>query len=216
MPGLCRQLPAPPPRRLSLGEGGIVRGQCGRYRAVAQEDAWGGGVACVASSPGSELRRGRGQILEAKAPAQGWTGPSVDVLRRILNDGFKDTGLRLRALDQPFIGDPSSLETRRHRFADERALPDARRRRLDGSGRRQGSPALPVRRSSGRWSSPPTTTTEHPQAPCARRTTDELRWLWLWSRSSRRRAAPGRSRNRCARIARRTTIPSVRPAWRPR
>ena len=37
-------------------------------------------------------------------------GPSAELLRRILNDGFKETGL-VYELDGPFIGDPNSLET---------------------------------------------------------------------------------------------------------
>jgi hypothetical protein len=79
-----------------------------RYRAVAQEDGWGGGVACVASVLGLSYAQIVAKLR--RKPAQGQPGPSVDVLRRILNDGFKDTGL-VYELDQPFIGDPSSLET---------------------------------------------------------------------------------------------------------
>ena len=79
-----------------------------RYRAVAQEDDWGGGLACVASVLGLSYAEVVAKLR--RKPAQGRTGPSVDVLRRILNDGFKDTGL-VYELDQPFIGDPSSLET---------------------------------------------------------------------------------------------------------
>jgi hypothetical protein len=79
-----------------------------RYRAVAQEDAWGGGVACVASVLGLSYAQIVAKL--SRKPAEGQAGPSVDVLRRILNDGFKDTGL-VYELDQPFIGDPRSLET---------------------------------------------------------------------------------------------------------
>jgi hypothetical protein len=86
-----------------------------RYRAVAQEDAWGSGVACVASVLGlsyaqiaAKLAAKRGG-KSGRKPGQG-PGPSAALLRRVLNDGFKDTGL-VYELDQPFIGDPSSLET---------------------------------------------------------------------------------------------------------
>jgi hypothetical protein len=79
-----------------------------RYRAVAQEDGWGGGVACVASVLGLSYAQIVAKLR--RKPADGQAGPSVDVLRRILNDGFKDSGL-VYELDQPFIGDPSSLET---------------------------------------------------------------------------------------------------------
>jgi hypothetical protein len=79
-----------------------------RYRAVAQEDDWGGGVACVASVLGLSYAQVVAKLR--RKPAEGQGGPSVDVLRRILNDGFKDTGL-VYELDQPFIGDPDSLET---------------------------------------------------------------------------------------------------------
>ena len=79
-----------------------------RYRAVAQEDGWGGGVACVASVLGVSYAQVVARL--SRKPAGGRAGPSVEVLRRILNDGFKDTGL-VYELDQPFIGDPNSLET---------------------------------------------------------------------------------------------------------
>ena len=82
-----------------------------RYRAVAQEDDWGGGVACVASVLGTSYAQIAAKLGEkwSRKPASG-SGPPVELLRRILNDGFKDTGL-VYELDGPFIGDPSSLET---------------------------------------------------------------------------------------------------------
>ena len=86
-----------------------------RYRAVAQEDDWGGGVACVASVLGvsyAQIVAKLGENWRRKPsgkPARG-PAPPAELLRRILNDGFKDTGL-VYELDQPFIGDPSSLET---------------------------------------------------------------------------------------------------------
>ena len=78
-----------------------------RYRAVAQEDDWGGGVACVASVLGASYAQIAAKL--GRRPARG-PGPPVELLRRILNDGFKDTGL-VYELDQPFIGDPYSMET---------------------------------------------------------------------------------------------------------
>ena len=86
-----------------------------RYRAVAQEDAWGGGVACVASVLGASYAQIVAKLGEnwhrkpGGKPARG-PGPPVELLRRILNDGFKETGL-VYELDGPFIGDPDSLET---------------------------------------------------------------------------------------------------------
>ena len=82
-----------------------------RYRAVAQEDDWGGGVACVASVLGASYPEILAKLGEkwSRTPARG-PGPPVESLRRILNDGFKDTGL-VYELDGPFIGDPNSLET---------------------------------------------------------------------------------------------------------
>jgi hypothetical protein len=82
-----------------------------RYRAVAQEDDWGGGVACVASVLGvsyAQIVAGLSQN-PGRRPAPG-RGPSAELLRRILNQGFKETGL-VYELDRPFIGDPNSLET---------------------------------------------------------------------------------------------------------
>ncbi len=82
-----------------------------RYRAVAQEDDWGGGVACVASVLGAsyaQIVAKLGQTWRGK-PARGQR-PSAELLCRILNEGFKDTGL-VYVLDEPFIGDPDSLET---------------------------------------------------------------------------------------------------------
>jgi hypothetical protein len=86
-----------------------------RYRAVAQEDGWGGGVACVASVLGAsyaEIAAKLGEKWRRKPGRQTapGPGPSVELLRRILNDGFKETGLAYE-LDGPFIGDPNSLET---------------------------------------------------------------------------------------------------------
>ncbi len=87
-----------------------------RYRAVAQEDDWGGGVACVASVLGASYAQIAAKLGEewrrkpGRQSASGGPGPSVELLRRILNDGFKDTGL-VYELDGPFIGDPNSLET---------------------------------------------------------------------------------------------------------
>ncbi len=86
-----------------------------RYRAVAQEDDWGSGVACVASVLGTsyaQIVAKLGQKWSRKPtrrPAPGG-GPSAELLRGILNDGFKNTGL-VYELDGPFIGDPNSLET---------------------------------------------------------------------------------------------------------
>jgi len=82
-----------------------------RYRAVAQEDDWGGGVACVASVLGASYAQIAAKLGAKwrRRPAPG-PGPSVELLRRILNDGFKDTGL-VYELDGPFIGDPAALET---------------------------------------------------------------------------------------------------------
>ncbi|HEY2596063.1 MAG TPA: hypothetical protein VGK33_19395 [Chloroflexota bacterium] len=82
-----------------------------RYRAVAQEDDWGGGVACVASVLGASYAQIVAKLGEKwnRKPAPG-LGPPVESLRRVLNDGFKDTGL-VYELDGPFIGDPNSLET---------------------------------------------------------------------------------------------------------
>ena len=82
-----------------------------RYRAVAQEDAWGGGVACVASVLGVSYAQIVAKLGErtSRKPRPG-PGPSVDLLRRLLNDGFKDTGL-VYEIDEPFIGDPNALET---------------------------------------------------------------------------------------------------------
>jgi hypothetical protein len=78
-----------------------------RYRAVAQEDDWGGGLACVASVLGLSYAQIVAKL--GRKPAGG-RRPSVDVLRRLLNEGFKETGLAYE-LDEPFIGDPDSLET---------------------------------------------------------------------------------------------------------
>ncbi len=82
-----------------------------RYRAVVQEDAWGSGVACVASVLGLSYAQIAARLAgkPGRKPA-GARWPSADLLRRVLNDGFKDTGL-VYELDQPFIGDPNSLET---------------------------------------------------------------------------------------------------------
>ena len=82
-----------------------------RYRAVAQEDDWGGGVACVASVLGASYAQIVAKLGEkwSRTPAPG-PGPPVESLRRVLNDGFKETGL-VYELDGPFIGDPNSLET---------------------------------------------------------------------------------------------------------
>ena len=86
-----------------------------RYRAVAQEDDWGGGVACVASVLGASYAQIAAKLGETRRRKPGpqaapGPGPSVELLRRILNDGFKETGL-VYELDGPFIGDPNSLET---------------------------------------------------------------------------------------------------------
>ena len=86
-----------------------------RYRAVAQEDDWGGGVACVASVLGASYAQIVAKLGEkwrrkpSRKPARG-LAPPAEMLRRILNDGFKDTGL-VYELDGPFIGDPNALET---------------------------------------------------------------------------------------------------------
>jgi hypothetical protein len=86
-----------------------------RYRAVAQEDDWGGGVACVASVLGLSYAQIAAKLGEkwrrkpGQKPAPG-PGPAAELLRRILNDGFKETGLGYE-LDGPFIGDPNALET---------------------------------------------------------------------------------------------------------
>jgi hypothetical protein len=86
-----------------------------RYRAVAQEDDWGGGVACVASVLGASYAEIAAKVGEkwrrkpGRKPPPG-PGPSAELLRRVLNDGFKDTGL-VYELDRPFIGDPDALET---------------------------------------------------------------------------------------------------------
>lgn len=84
-----------------------------RYRAVAQEDAWGSGVACVASVLGASYAQIAAKLAGKWTPdgesARG-AGPPVELLRRVLNDGFKDTGL-VYELDRSFIGDPNSLET---------------------------------------------------------------------------------------------------------
>ena len=82
-----------------------------RYRAVAQQDDWGGGVACVASVLGTSYAQIADKLSRKprRKPAAG-AGPSVAQLRRILNEGFKETGL-VYELDRPFIGDPDSLET---------------------------------------------------------------------------------------------------------
>lgn len=82
-----------------------------RYRAVAQEDDWGGGVACVASVLGASYAQIAAKLRGKwrRKPARG-AGPSVESLRLLLNDGFKDTGL-VYELDGPFIGDANSLET---------------------------------------------------------------------------------------------------------
>jgi hypothetical protein len=72
-------------------------------------------VACVASVLGAsyaQIAAKLGQKWSRKpggAPARG-PGPSAELLRRILNDGIKDTGL-VYELDGPFIGDPNALET---------------------------------------------------------------------------------------------------------
>jgi hypothetical protein len=86
-----------------------------RYRAVAQEDDWGGGVACVASVLGAsyaQIVAKLGQKWRRKPGRKPGRGPEppAELLRRILNEGFKDTGL-VYELDGPFIGDPNSLET---------------------------------------------------------------------------------------------------------
>jgi hypothetical protein len=86
-----------------------------RYRAVVQEDDWGGGVACVASVLGASYAQIAAKLGEkwrrkpTRKPALD-RGPSAELLRGVLNDGFKDTGL-VYELDRPFIGDPNALET---------------------------------------------------------------------------------------------------------
>ena len=64
----------------------------------------GTSYAQIAAKLGGKWRPGPGR------PTPGGPGPLVEVLRRVLNDGFKDTGL-VYELDRTFIGDPSSLET---------------------------------------------------------------------------------------------------------
>jgi hypothetical protein len=78
-----------------------------RFRPVAQKDAAGGGIACVASVLGISY----GEAL-AKVGARSGNGkaPSSEALRRVLNEAFKNTGLAYE-FDQPFIGDPDGLET---------------------------------------------------------------------------------------------------------
>jgi hypothetical protein len=101
----------------------VKPGAVKRYRAVAQEDVWGSGVACVASVLGLSYAQIAAK-LAAKVPTRlatkvggkpgrkpaGGAWLSADLLRRVLNEGFKNTGL-VYELDQPFIGDPNSLET---------------------------------------------------------------------------------------------------------
>jgi hypothetical protein len=83
-----------------------------RYRPVAQGDDWGGGAACVASVLGVSYAQIAAKLAgkSGRMPRRGGAGPSAELLRRVLNDAFKDTGL-VYELDRPFIGDPNSLET---------------------------------------------------------------------------------------------------------
>ncbi|HVV50806.1 MAG TPA: hypothetical protein VHO06_14165 [Polyangia bacterium] len=85
-----------------------------RFRPVAQQDAEGGGAACVASILGisyadaaTRLDGGRGGAGKRRAAAP--ESPSR-ALRRVLNEAFANTGLAYE-LDRPFIGDPDGLET---------------------------------------------------------------------------------------------------------
>ena len=68
-------------------------------------------MACVASVLGASYAQIAAKLGAKwrKQPVSG-PGPSVELLRRVLNDGFKDTGL-VYELDGPFIGDPDALET---------------------------------------------------------------------------------------------------------
>ncbi len=82
-----------------------------RFRPVAQKDAAGGGIACVASVLGlsyAEVLAKLGARPGKAGKAGQW--PSSEALRRVLNEAFKDTGLAYE-FDQPFIGDPDGLET---------------------------------------------------------------------------------------------------------
>ncbi|HLK94083.1 MAG TPA: hypothetical protein VKZ18_29590 [Polyangia bacterium] len=85
-----------------------------RFRPVAQKEAAGGGIACVASVLGitygealAKLGARSGKNGKAGKPGQ---APSGEALRRVLNEAFKDTGLAYE-IDHPFIGDPDGLET---------------------------------------------------------------------------------------------------------
>jgi hypothetical protein len=73
------------------------------YRVVAQQHAWGGGAACVASVLGVGYRE-----IAAKLP--GGRRPSIAALRGLLNRALADSGLAYE-VDRPFIGDPDGLET---------------------------------------------------------------------------------------------------------
>jgi hypothetical protein len=74
-----------------------------RFRSVAQEHPWGGGVACVASVLGVGYDEIAGQLAGRKPP-------SGAALRRLLNRALADSGLAYE-FDGPFLGDPDGLET---------------------------------------------------------------------------------------------------------
>ena len=132
------------------------------------------------------------------------------VLRRILNDGFKDTGL-VYELDEPFIGDPNALETGAIvSLVSGRYLMRAADGWMDPASAKIRK-RLPEK-VQRRWSSRPTTNSTACDQQAPDEATAAARGRWRWSRSPRRPAAPGSSRSRCARIARRPTFPSVRPA----
>jgi hypothetical protein len=91
-----------------------------RYRAVAQQDKWGSGAACVASVLGIgyaeataklDIRAGKtAKTVKTGKTANVAKGPSGKALCRVLNEALKDTGLAFE-IDGPFIGDANALET---------------------------------------------------------------------------------------------------------
>ncbi len=80
-----------------------------RFRPVAQQDAAGGGIACVASVLGISYGDALAKLGLGKSAKAG-KAPTGEALRRVLNEAFKDTGLAYE-IDHPFIGDPDGLET---------------------------------------------------------------------------------------------------------
>jgi hypothetical protein len=82
-----------------------------RFRPVAQKGATGGGVACVASVLGISYGEALAKVgARAGKREKAGQAPSGEVLRGVLNEAFKDTGLGYE-IDSPFIGDPDGLET---------------------------------------------------------------------------------------------------------